>query len=217
MVSEYQALTLHFKKGRRENHHHQGKHSHQKNNVVRRDSSRLRCYTCDEIGHFSRNCPKNKNGSKNKKNSKRRRHAHTVEDDDPLRKRVKQESEDSSSEDEYVLISALMGTVTHGSKDWLIDSEDSKHMISFKESFEKLFEHNSPHKVKLMDDYQYPIKGKGESSYKLDSEKSMKMKDVLFVPGLKKNLLSILALDANGMGGCISRFPIPHVVKRKDY
>ena len=27
----------------------------------------------------------------------------------------------------------------------------------------------------------------------------MKMKDVLFVPGLKKNLLSILALDAKGM------------------
>ena len=27
----------------------------------------------------------------------------------------------------------------------------------------------------------------------------MKMKDVLFVPGLKKNLLSILALDTKGM------------------
>ena len=111
-------------------------------------------------------------------------------------KRVKQESEDSSSEDEYVLISALMGTVTHGSKDWLIDSGDSKHMIGFKESFEKLSEHNSPHKVKLGDDYQYPIKGSGESSYKLDSGKSMKMKDVLFVPILKKNLLSISTLDA---------------------
>ena len=47
--------------------------------------------------------------------------------------------------------------------------------------------------------YQYPIKGSGESSYKLDSGKSMKMKDVLFVPGLKKNLLSISALDAKGM------------------
>ena len=68
MGSEYQALTVHSKKGRRENHHHQGKHSLQKNNVVRRDSSRLRCYTCDEIGHFSRNCPKNKNGSKKKRN-----------------------------------------------------------------------------------------------------------------------------------------------------
>ena len=71
-------------------------------------------------------------------------------------------------------------------------------MTGFKESFEKLSEHNSPHKVKLRDDYQYPIKGSGEA-YKLDSRKSIKMKDVLFVPGLKKNLLSISALDAKGM------------------
>ena len=53
--------------------------------------------------------------------------------------------------------------------------------------------------MKLGDDYQYPIKGSGESSYKLDSRKSMKMKDVLFVLGLKNNLLSISALDAKGM------------------
>ena len=84
-----------------------------------------------------------------------------------------------------------MGTVTHERKYWLIDSAASKHMKWFKESFEKLLEHNSPHKVKLGDDYQYPIKGIGESSYKLDSRKSMKMKDVFFVPGLKKNILSI--------------------------
>ena len=63
----------------------------------------------------------------------------------------------------------------------------------------KLSEHESPHKVKLGDDYQHPIKGSGESSYKLDSRKYMKMKNVLFVPGLKKNLLSISTLDAKGM------------------
>ena len=34
---------------------------------------------------------------------------------------------------------------------------------------------------------------------KLDYVKYMNMKDVLFVPGLKKNLLSISALDAKGM------------------
>ena len=100
----------------------------------------------------------NKNGSKKKRNSKRRHHAHTAKDDDLPRERVKQESKDSSSEEEYVLISALTGTVTHGSKYWLIDSGASKHMTGFKESFEKLSEHNSPHKVKLGDDYQYPIK-----------------------------------------------------------
>ena len=60
-------------------------------------------------------------------------------------------------------------------------------------------EHESPHKVKLEDDYQYPIKGTGESPYKLESGKSMTMKDVLFVPRLKKNLLSIYALYAKRM------------------
>ena len=53
--------------------------------------------------------------------------------------------------------------------------------------------------MKLGDDYQYPIKGSGESSYKLDFGKSMTMKEVLFVLGLKKNLLSIYALDAKGI------------------
>ena len=53
--------------------------------------------------------------------------------------------------------------------------------------------------MKLGDGYQYLIKGSGESSYKLDSGKSIKMKDVLFVPRLKKNLLSISTLDAKGM------------------
>ena len=63
----------------------------------------------------------------------------------------------------------------------------------------KLSEQESPHKVKLGDDDKYPIKGSGESSYKLDSKNSMKMKDVLFVLGIKKNLLSISALDAKGI------------------
>ena len=44
----------------------------------------------------------------------------------------------------------------------------------------------------------YPIKGMGEFSYKWDSRKSMKMKDVLYVPGLNEDLLSISYLDKKG-------------------
>ena len=126
--------------------------------VSRKNFSRSRCYTCDEVGNFVKDCPKRQN---KKKGNMRRHHAHAVEDDEPSTKRNKQASDDSSSDEEYGLTSALTGTITHGNNDWLIDSGASKYMTRFKESFVKLFEHESPHKVKLGDDYQYPIKGSG--------------------------------------------------------
>ena len=48
-------------------------------------------------------------------------------DDEPSIKRIRQESDDSSSDEEYVLISTLTGNITHGSNDWLIDSGASKY------------------------------------------------------------------------------------------
>ena len=81
---------------------------------------------------------------------------------------------------------------------WLIDSGASKHMMGKKRTMSKLEENNSPRKVSLGDDYQFPIKKIGEASYKLDSGTPMKMKEVLYVPGLKKNLLSISVLDNKG-------------------
>ena len=71
-------------------------------------------------------------------------------------------------------------------------------MTGKKQTMSRIEENKYPQKVSLGDDYQYPIKGIGESSYKLDSGTSMKMKEVLYVPGLKNNLLSISALDKKG-------------------
>ena len=72
-------------------------------------------------------------------------------------------------------------------------------MTGYKESFINMSEHDSPHKVKLGDNYQYPINRSEEASYKLESRKYLKMKDVIYVRGLKKNILSIYALDAKGI------------------
>ena len=83
------------------------------------------------------------------------------------------------------MISALTGTVTHGNDTWLVDSGASKHMTSYKDYLSTLVKKESHQKVKLGDDYQYPIKGVGEASYKLES------KSILYVPGLKKDLLPI--------------------------
>jgi hypothetical protein len=82
-----------------------------------------------------------------------------------------------------------------GEDTWVIDSGASKHMTGQKDILSSLIEKELPQKVSLGDDYQYPIKGMGESTYKLDSGTPMRMKVVLYVPGLKNNILSISALD----------------------
>ena len=146
MGNEDQALTV--KSEKRKIDHHQGKHSNPRRS--NKNLPKFGCFTCDERAHYARDCPGNKNGSHKKKGNKRRHHAHAAEDDEPSTKRIKQESDDSSSEEEYVLISSLMGTTTHGSKDWLIDSGDSKHMMGFKESFVRLSEHEFTKRVCIL-------------------------------------------------------------------
>ena len=45
-----------------------------------------------------------------------------------------------------------------------------------------LIQKDSPHKVKLEYDYQYPIKGVDKPPTKLDFGNPMKMKEVIYVP-----------------------------------
>ena len=79
MGSEYQALTVHSKKSRRDYHYSKGKHFNSRK--YKKDISKYRCFTCDERGHFARDCPKTKKRSHKKKENKRRHHAHIAEDD----------------------------------------------------------------------------------------------------------------------------------------
>ena len=116
----------------------------------------------------------------------KRHHAHAVEDEEPPTKMIKEQIED------YVLISSLSRSMSPGEDTWLIDNGASKHIIGQRDILSCLTEKKFPQKVTLGDDYQYPIKGVGESNYKLDSGTPMKMKDVLYVPVLTKNFLSQL-------------------------
>jgi hypothetical protein len=141
------------------------------------------------MAHIAKNCPAKREEYK-KRN--KRNHAHTVEDEEPPTKMIKEHIKD------YVLISSLSGSVTPSEDTWLIDSGASNHMTGQRNILSCLTEKNFPQKVILGDDYQYPIKGVGESNYNLDSGTPMKMKDVLYVPGLTKNLLSISALVKKG-------------------
>ena len=81
------------------------------------------------MGHIAINYPNLK--YQVRKGKYKRHHAHGEEDDQERYK------EDDSTE-EYVLISSLTSTFTHGSDTWLIDSGASKHMVGYKDSFSKL-------------------------------------------------------------------------------
>jgi hypothetical protein len=141
------------------------------------------------MGHISKYCPTRREEYK-KRN--KRNHAHIIEDEETPTKMIKEQIED------YVLISALLGSVSHGEDTWLIENGASKNMIVQRDILSYLTEKKFPQKVTLGDDYQYPIKGVGESNYKLYLGTPMKMKDVLYVPGLTTNLLSISALEKKG-------------------
>ena len=72
------------------------------------------------MGHIAINCPNSK--YQVIKGKYKIHHARAAEDDEPDHEKTKEED----SSEEYVLISALTGTVTHGSDTWLIDSGASK-------------------------------------------------------------------------------------------
>jgi hypothetical protein len=72
------------------------------------------------MGHISNNFPAIR--EEYKKRNNKRHHAHAIEDDEPPTKLTKQEIED------YVLFSALSGSVSPREDTWLIDSGASKHM-----------------------------------------------------------------------------------------
>jgi transposase InsO family protein len=141
------------------------------------------------MGHIAKFCLARREEYKRKH---KRHHAHVVKDEEPPAKMIREQIKD------HVLISTLSGSVTPGEDTWLIDSGASKHMTGQRDIFSCISKKKFSQKVTLGDDYQYPIKGVGESNYKLNSGNSLKMKDVLYVPGLTNNLLSISSLKKKG-------------------
>jgi hypothetical protein len=108
---ENQSLTTHTRKGKRkkELHSHKKPHGLQTNQKFKKDFSSYRCFICQKMGHIAINCPNSK--GKVRKGKYRKHHAHATKDDEHDHEKTKEED----SSEEYVLISAVTGTITHGS------------------------------------------------------------------------------------------------------
>jgi hypothetical protein len=97
------------------------------------------------MGHIVKNCLAKREEYKRRNN--KRHYSHAAEDDEPPKKLAKEEIE------EYVLFSALLGSVTPRKDTWLIDSGASKHMTGQNNTLSSLVKKISSQKVSLGDDY----------------------------------------------------------------
>jgi hypothetical protein len=76
-------------------------------------------------------------------------------------------------------------------KTWLVDNCASKHMTGYKEILLDFETKYFTDHVELGDDKCYKIEGVGSISFRLESRDRLHIDEVLYVLGLKKNLLSI--------------------------
>jgi len=143
-------------------------------------SKKVRCYKCKEVGHIRKNCPQLKKERNNNARATVARSSAVV-------------SGESSNEGDGGDV-LTVGTI--GSADtWVMDTGASYHMTFNKELFSSFKKWNGS--VKLGDDEELGVKGSGAVQIKM-YDGIVRTFDAWYVPGLRKNLISVGTLDKQG-------------------
>jgi hypothetical protein len=107
-----------------------------------------------------------------------------------------QSTEDMSETISLLHYSTLTGMIEDDM--WIIDSGASRHMTGDQARLSNLNEKKTSYKVELGDKSTYPVEGFGQASVKLKIGNNVHLSNVLYVPGLEKNLVSISCLEDKG-------------------
>ena len=91
-------------------------------------------------------------------------------------------------------------SATATSSTWYIDSGASSHMTSDRDMFAEMSETDLELEVVLGDDTMVRAVGRGTVCFDRESMQPMILRDVLYVPGLKKNLVSVSMIKDRGFG-----------------
>ena len=150
--NEDQALAVHTKGKKKRKSYDRPLGKYQGFKKSKKDFSNYGCFTCHKMGHIAIKCPMKAGRVKKMK----RFQAHVTEDSDQEFEEEVKKDEDSN--EEYVLIFALIRSISPQNDTCLVDSGASNHMTGYKDSLSCLVQKESPHKVMLGDDSQYPIK-----------------------------------------------------------
>eukprot|EP00794_Sanderia_malayensis_P017095 gene17095-18816_t len=150
------------------------------------------CHYCKQQGHFARDCPKKQ--SKDSDDSKKKPskfYANYVA--------IQQEADDISREEALIASreEALITSDREMKSDWIIDSGATQHMTFNKTMLKNYVKFQNPFVVNLGDNRTILAYGKGSchiiSDLGMDTQRIF-LNDVLYLPDLEKNLLSVRAM-----------------------
>ncbi|KAD4585292.1 hypothetical protein E3N88_22893 [Mikania micrantha] len=157
-----------------------------------RDKSQVRCYECNQMGHYAFECksPKKQEQEVNL----------TQQEEEETTLLLSVCGEDNAA---MVLLneeSVYPGKFSDGeptTNTWYLDNGASNHMTGLKELFAELDERVIG-QVKFGDGSKVPIKGKGTLLFNCKNEDQLLIQNVYYIPALHSNVLSLGQLTEDG-------------------
>jgi hypothetical protein len=142
--------------------------------------SKVKCFVCKKFGHYAGQCPNRK--------KKKGGTAATVEEIDFQ----------TQFQRECAFLICCTSVETAPSI-WYIDSGASSHMTRIREHFSDLRDNEVRIEISLGDDRVVRVAGVGTVAFQRDGMPPISFTDVLYVPGMKKNLILVSTLQDRGL------------------
>lgn len=157
----------------------------------------MRCFNCNILGHYVAECKR----PRREKNQRPEVNLAQIKDDEPALLL----SEVDGNKTKMVLLNELKVTPTlettrerrRMSQLWYLDNGASNHMTGDKTKFAKLDE-DVTGEVRFGDGSTVCIKGRGSISFKCETGEEKVFNDVLYIPTLCSNILSLRQMSEQG-------------------